>query len=221
MQRETYFTPETIQQKSRAMLEALAAIRARHADIIFRPVCAALLVLDMQEYFLRTGSHAFIPSAPAILPNIQRLVGDFSAHNRPVIFTRHVNTDEDAGMMSRWWRDVLRTDSPDSAIVPALDTSRGTVIQKSQYDAFYNTLLEETLRGRGVQQVVVTGVMTHLCCETTARSAFVRGFEVFFCVDGTATYTEEFHRSSLLNLTHGFVIPTACAEIGFQNINFV
>ena len=203
------------------MLEALASIRARHADIIFRPECTALLVLDMQEYFLRTGSHAFIPSAPAILPNIQRLVGDFSAHNRPVIFTRHINTDEDAGMMSRWWRDVLRTDSPDSAIVPALDTSRGTVIQKSQYDAFYNTSLEETLRGRGVQQVIVTGVMTHLCCETTARSAFVRGFEVFFCVDGTATYTEEVHRSSLSNLTHGFVIPTACAEIGFQNINFV
>ena len=215
MNRETYFTPETIQQKSRVMLESLASFRSRHADIIFRPERAALLVLDMQEYFLCEGSHAFIPSAPAILPNLQRLISDFTAHNRPVIFTRHVNTDEDAHMMSRWWRDLIRADSPDSAISASLDISKGIVIPKTQYDAFYNTPLEETLRGRGVEQVIVTGVMTHLCCETTARSAFVRGFEVFFCADGTATYTKELHRSTLLNLSHGVAIPTVCADNRF------
>ncbi|PIV27689.1 MAG: isochorismatase, partial [Anaerolineae bacterium CG03_land_8_20_14_0_80_58_20] len=53
-------------------------------------------------------------------------------------------------------------------------------------------------------------------CETTARSAFVRGFEVFFCADGTATYTKELHRSTLLNLSHGVAIPTVCAEIDFK-----
>jgi len=216
MNRETYFTPETIRQKSRAMLDGLASFRSRHADIVFRAERAALLVLDMQEYFLHEGSHAFIPSAPAILPNLQRLISDFNAHNRPVIFTRHVNTDEDAHMMSRWWRDLIRADSPDSAISASLDISKGIVIQKAQYDAFYNTPLEETLRGRGVEQVIVTGVMTHLCCETTARSAFVRGFEVFFCADGTATYTKELHRSTLLNLSHGVAIPTVCAEIDFK-----
>jgi bifunctional isochorismate lyase/aryl carrier protein len=213
MQRETYFTPATIQQKSCVMLDDLASFRARHTDIVFRPERAVLLVLDMQEYFLREGSHAFVPSAPAILPNIQRLVGDFYAHDRLVVFTRHVNTDEDAGLMSRWWRDVIRADSPDSAISLLLDTSGSIVLQKSQYDAFYKTTLEETLRDRGVEQVVVTGVMTHLCCETTARSAFVHGFEVFFCVDGTATYLEEAHRSAHLNLSHGFAVPVACREI--------
>jgi isochorismate hydrolase len=213
MNRETYFTPDTIQQKSRAMLDDLASFRSRHLDIVFRPERAALLVLDMQEYFLREGSHAFVPSAPAILLNIQKLIHAFYARNGLVIFTRHVNTDADAGMMSRWWRDVIRVDSPDSRIVPTLDTSKGLVIQKSQYDAFHNTSLDETLRGRGVEQVVVTGVMTHLCCETTAHSAFMCGFEVFFCVDGTATYTEEVHRASLLTLSHGFAVPTACQEI--------
>ena len=216
MNRETYFTPETIRQKSRAMLDGLASFRSHHADIVFRAERAALLVLDMQEYFLHEGSHAFIPSAPAILPNLQRLISDFNAHNRPVIFTRHVNTDADARMMSRWWRDLIRADSLDSAISASLDISKGIVIQKAQYDAFYNTPLEETLRGRGVEQVIVTGVMTHLCCETTARSAFVRGFEVFFCADGTATYTKELHRSTLLNLSHGVAIPTVCAEIDFK-----
>ncbi len=213
MNRETYFTPDTIQQKSRAMLDSLAAFRARHADIVFRPSRAALLVLDMQDYFLRAESHAFVPSALAILPNIQMLIASFYAANRPVIFTRHVNTDEDAHMMSRWWRDMIRLDSPDSAITASLDATKGMVILKSQYDAFYNSSLEETLRGGGVEQVVVTGVMTHLCCETTARAAFVRGFEVFFCVDGTSTYTEDVHRASLLNLSHGFAVPVTCEEI--------
>jgi isochorismate hydrolase len=213
MKRESYFTPETIQQKSRAMLDELASFRARHADIIFRPERAALLALDMQEYFLRADSHAFIPSAPAILPNLQLLIANYYAANRPVIFTRHINTDSDAGMMSRWWRDIIRADSPNSAISASLDTSAGLIIHKSQYDAFHNTSLEETLRSRGVEQIIVTGVMTHLCCETSARSAFVRGFEVFFCVDGTATYSEEAHRATLLNLAHGFASPVGCQEI--------
>jgi nicotinamidase-related amidase len=115
-------------------------------------------------------------------------------------------------MMPRWWRDVIRADSPDSLLHASLDTSKGIVIEKPQYDAFHATLLEDVLRGRGVEQVVVSGVMTHLCCETTARSAFMRGFEVLFCVDGTATYTEAFHRSALLNLSHGFAVPVLCEE---------
>jgi isochorismate hydrolase len=213
MKRESYFTLETIQSKAREMAEPLASLRARHAEIVLRPQRAALLVLDMQDYFLQPESHAFIPSAAAILPNLQLLITNYRATNRPIIFTRHTNTEADAGMMSRWWRDVIRSDSAGSGLVASLDASAGTVLAKTQYDAFHNTSLDDFLRGRGVEQVVVTGVMTHLCCETTARSAFVRGFEVFFCIDGTATYTEELHRASLLTLAHGFAIPVTCDEI--------
>jgi len=213
MKREAYFTRETIREKSRAMLDGLDSLRARHTDIAFRRERSALLVLDMQEYFLRPTSHAFIPSAPAILPNLQSLIANFRSSNLPVVFTRHLNTDADAAMMLRWWRDVIRADSPDSVLCPALDSSVGVLIEKPQYDAFYKTSLEDLLRGRGVEQVVITGVMTHLCCETTARSAFVRGFDVFFCVDGTATYRGELHRASLLNLSHGFAVPVLAEAI--------
>ena len=96
------------------------------------------------------------------------------------------------------------------------------VIEKSQYDAFHQTRLEEMLLERRISQVIVCGVMTHLCCETTARSAFMRGFEVFFAIDGTATYNEAFHRATLLNLAHGFAAPVLIEEIiaaltGHQN----
>jgi len=213
MKRENYFTPETIHEKARQMADALSSLCARHADIVLRSDRAALLVLDMQEYFLRPDSHAFIPSAAAILPNIHMLVDSFHSRGLPILFTRHLNSEADAGMMSRWWRDLIRSDSALSGLAVSFDASRGTVLAKTQYDAFHHTSLEEVLRGRGVEQVIVTGVMTHLCCESTARSAFMCGFEVFFCIDGTATYTEELHRASLLNLAHGFAIPVLCQEI--------
>ena len=103
-----------------------------------------------------------------------------------------------------------------SQIVDNLDTSNHLTIEKHQYDAFFETNLDTILRDSGVEQVVITGVMTHLCCETTARSAFMRGYEVFFPVDGTATYTETHHHASLLNLAHGFVLPLLVADIVSQ-----
>ncbi len=116
MKKEAYFAEETIQEKSRELLEFVAPSRRRHADIIFRPEKAALLVLDMQEYFLRENSHAFVPSAPAIISGINKLIAAFEEMKQPVIATRHINTEEDAGMMSRWWRDLIRPQNAHSQL---------------------------------------------------------------------------------------------------------
>jgi len=168
---------------------------------------SALLVLDMQRYFLEPASHAYVPSAQAIVPNLRELVDTYYQSQKPIIFTRHLNTPQNAGMMSSWWRNLIGVEDPFSEIIDELDTSRGMVLEKTQYDAFYQTNLQNLLDEHSVRRVVICGVMTHLCCETTARSAFMRGFEVFFCVDGTATYTREHHLASLLNLSHGFATP--------------
>jgi bifunctional isochorismate lyase/aryl carrier protein len=124
-----------------------------------------------------------------------------------------VNSRGAAGMMEKWWRDVILEDHPLARITKALDTSAGRRVQKSQYDAFYQTDLEEMLGRWGARQVVICGVMTHLCCETTARSAFMRGLEVFFTVDGTATYNQDFHAATLLNLAHGFATLVLTGEL--------
>ena len=199
---------------ARALAMKQAVLGARRGDRFhFSPASSALLVLDMQAYFLDAESHAHIPSARAILPRLSGLAAAYAAHRLPVIYTRHVNTAQDAGLMAVWWRDLIQPDSPLSQIVPQFDLSQGRVLQKSQYDAFYQTDLERMLRSLGIRQVVIGGVMTHLCCETTARAAFGRGFEVFFLVDGTATYTEAYHRASLLNLAHGFAELKLVREI--------
>jgi len=208
--KERYFTFETIDEKSRAMIDELPETRP---ELMFEPAAAALLVLDMQRYFLEEGSHAWIPSAAPIVERIAALAAAFNRANRPVFFTRHLNTSDNASMMSEWWCDLISEEDARSRIVDGLADDSANIIHKSQYDAFHATDLEERLRSRGVTQVVVTGVMTHLCCETTARSAFMRGFAVFFPVDGTATYNERFHRASLLNLSHGFAVPVLVRDL--------
>ena len=203
-------TPHNIQAKTEAML-AFQKAKPRSPHMV--PDKSALLVLDMQKYFLEPESHAYIPSAHAILPNMKNLIAAFTKNHWPVIFTRHVNTPQDAGTMARWWHDLIRLDNPISEITPKLDTRNHTVLQKSQYDAFYQTDLDTLLKQKDIQQVLITGVMTHLCCETTARSAFMRSFDVFFIVDGTATYNEAFHRASLLNLAHGFATLSSTNQL--------
>jgi len=206
-----YFSLDTIENKAREMKRSIAPFL--RGQTTFAPPRSALLVLDMQAYFLDASSHAYVPAAGAILPNLMRLVRAYVGNGFPVVFTRHINTPGNARSMSVWWKDLITADDPLSRVALPVDISQGRLIEKSQYDAFHGTDLESFLSEKGVRQVVVGGVMTHLCCETTARSAFVRGFDVFFLIDGTATYNEQFHRATLLNLAHGFAVPVTTDEI--------
>ena len=201
--KETYFTDLSIDQQASDLYQQVSEM-THIQKLEFQPTHSALLVLDMQAYFLDPASHAYIPSAGAILDGILQLMDEFSAHQQPIFFSQHINTAENAGNMSTWWKDLITTDHPLHGIIPDIDLSVGSLIQKCQYDTFYKTSLDEMLRKSGVTQVVICGVMTHLCCETTARSAFMHGYEVFFPVDATATYNLTYHRASLVNLAHGF-----------------
>lgn len=210
--KELYFSPDSIDIKAQRMLNG-PGVSQRNRNSPLSPERSALLILDMQSYFLDESSHAFIPSGKTIIPRLKGLAAAYARKDLPVIFTRHVNSQKDAGRMADWWRQLIMEQNPLSEIVPELDTIQGVRFDKSQYDAFYRTRLEDHFLTNGVSQVVIGGVMTHLCCETTARAAFTRGFEVFFLVDGTATYNQVFHQASLVNLSHGFAALSLIGEI--------
>ncbi|MHA1992071.1 MAG: isochorismatase family protein [Candidatus Hodarchaeales archaeon] len=215
--KEVYFTSSNIKARGEEFLNRVKKLREKK-NYLFQLDKSVLLVLDLQNFFLSESSHAFVPSAPAIISNIQDLIEVFVKNNRPIVTTRHVNTIEDADQMNKWWKDLIKEGSDASLITKEIRDKIslyefGFSTNKTQYDAFYKTNLEETLGEWNVTQVVICGVMTHLCCETTARSAFIRGFEVFFTVDGTATLNEEFHTASIVNLAHGFAIPVLTREL--------
>ncbi len=210
--KEKYYDKDNITHKAGELLAIAAKYSGNNqlADFSERP---ALLVLDMQEYFLSPDSHAFIPSADAIIPGIIELINTFDKMNYPVIFTRHINTKENARMMAKWWNGRILADVPVSEITGKLRGYAHEIIVKSQYDAFYDTGLCDRLINSDIKSVVIAGVMTHLCCETTARSAFVRGFNVVVPADATATYNFELHAATTINLSHGFAIPTTVQNV--------
>ena len=90
---------------------------------------------------------------------------------------------------------------------------KDTVLPKKHYSAFLETDLANILQSKKVRDVIISGVMTNLCCETTARDAFMRGYKVFFLIDGTATGKEEHHLATLKNLGYGFATLMICEEL--------
>ena len=174
------------------------------ASFILQKNACALLVIDMQRHFCDRSGAMYVPGSPRLIGRIRKLLAVFSQNQRPIFFTRHIDSDRQGNLMLRWWGGPLKESDPMSRITDALDTSLGEIVKKPQYDAFLHTSLEKTLRQKDVKQVVICGVLTNCCCETTARSAFMRGFEVYFATDGTATYGKKMHTASLLNLSYGF-----------------
>ncbi len=209
--KEKYFDDQNIDFCAGSMIEELEQLRLLR-DVNLQSANTALIIIDMQDYFLDEGSHAFIPSAAAIKGRLARLADLFRRKGLPVVLTRHINNPGEEGMMGSWWGELLTGENPLSGICRDL-RGKGKVIEKSGYDAFYQTGLEGFLRERGVTRVVVSGVMTHICCAATATSAFVRGFEVIIPVDGTATYNRLFHEAALLNLAH-----SCAAAVTMENL---
>ena len=205
---EEYLTKENISSKADEWLSQLPITHSREERFKFKAENSALLVIDMQEFFLKEESHAYVPSAKAIITNINALIEAYRRWGLPPIFTRHaVKDDENEGMMGRFWGEVLRDSNPLSMIDSSIDIrEEDNTIRKTRYSAFFHTRLEETLRSLGVEAVTIAGVMTHLCCESTARDAFMRNLEVVVITDATATVSEQFHVSSLRALGHGFAV---------------
>ena len=212
VQDDAYITSENAKRKIAAWNVELSQYHNRWQKLQLSS--SALLVIDMQEYFLRPDSHAFVPSVPFILKNVQALVQDFRARRLPVVFTRFAIVAGESDPIGRFWADTVREGSPESCIVRGLEPRPGEkVIRKRSYSAFHGTGLEAALREKGVTSVVLTGVLTNLCCETAAREAFCRDFDVYIVMDATAAYTEEMHIASLKSLAYGCATPLAVSDI--------
>jgi isochorismate hydrolase len=162
------------------------------------PAKSALLVIDLQEYFL--------PMLSPIIGNILSLIESCRSKGIKIIYTRHGHKDsEDGGMLLNWWGDVITYGTDKWNLIKSISPRENEpVIDKNRYSAFLGTSLNETLKYRKIEDLIITGVMTNCCCETTARDAFMKDYRVFFVSDATATVSEDLHLASLKNLAFGF-----------------
>ncbi|MGC8821249.1 MAG: isochorismatase family cysteine hydrolase [Fervidobacterium sp.] len=177
--------------------------RQKHKLALGKP---ALLVIDVQNYFFDRNSPAYLRDSERVLENIQRLL-EILKGRLSIIATIHSAGSRN---MEKWWGNIVESEWARPMI---RKDYFDLVILKDTYDAFFNTSLDSYLRANNVDQLLITGVMTHLCCETTARSGFVRGYEIVMIEDCLWDKDEWYHFASLRNLAHGFALISSSSEI--------
>ena len=176
----------------------------------------ALLVVDMQNDFVREGAPQEVPDARSTIPVIASLLETFRRIGRPVVFTRFTAGPERTLLWS-WspecgpqlrscWPDVMRayedgTELFGHDVIPELAPVNGEpVVDKYGYGSFHNTMLEDVLRARHVSQLVTVGTVTQICVEETVREGFHRGFEMVMVSDGVSSFDPELHAATLRNI---------------------
>ena len=177
----------------------------------------ALIVVDMQNGFLKPDG--FMAKAglnidqciAAIEPN-QRVIAACREAKIPVIFTRYTLRPDykDAGLLGEVYpalkeSGAMVVGTRDWEIADELKpTPEDIILDKQRYSSFYNTNLEVLLRGLGVTLLVVTGVTTNICVESTIRDAFFRDFKVTVLEDCVGAVDEMMQQGPLHSVRYGF-----------------
>lgn len=139
---------------------------------------SALLVVDIQDSFKIDPSRWAKRSNHAFEANVTELLGAFRDAGRPVIFVLH--NDADPG---------FRPGDPEVRLMSFLDRREGEqLVVKNTRNAFTSTDLQQRLDALGVRRVVITGISTEQCCETTTRVAADLGYDVDFVTEATLTF---------------------------------
>lgn len=138
---------------------------------------SALLVVDVQDSF-KVGPRWNRRNNPDFESNLERLIRSYRAAGLPVIFVLH--NDPDPG---------FRPGDPEVRLMDFLVPEKGEpLITKNTRNSFTSTNLGEILEAKGVRRVVVTGISTEQCCETTTRVAADLGYDVDFVTEATMTF---------------------------------
>lgn len=166
------------------------------------PARAALLVHDMQRYFVRAfelerDGHP-LPDAQIniAIANIRRLLDAAHAANIPVYYTAQPprQNPADRRLLTDFWGDGLQDDENAQILDEIAPTEADAVLTKWRYSAFVRSPLEEQLKDLGRDQLIIGGIYAHIGCLTTALEAFMRDIQPFMVADALADFTAEEHR---------------------------
>lgn len=174
---------------------------------------AALLIHDMQGYFVRPFAAGEAPIAPAIA-HIAALAAAARAAGVPVFYTAQEGNQDrrDRGLQADLWGPGMSAAPEHQQILAGLAPAPADfVLVKHRYSAFQRSNLETLMRVRGRDQLIVTGIYAHIGCQLTTAEAFMRDIEPFFVADALADFSREKHDAALAYVaaTCGVVTTTA------------
>jgi ureidoacrylate peracid hydrolase len=183
-------------------------------DFAVVPQRTALLNVDMQNCFVE-GSPIAAPDGLLVLERVNRLAaacrtaGILVIHASVVLRPDHSNLGTLAEFNPLAKDGILDKGSVSAALHKDLVVDpRDILLDKPRFGAFHCTDLELILRKRGIDTIIISGVATNVCCETSAREAAVRDFRVIFLSDGTAT-------APMGDLSAADLQKATCTTLGF------
>lgn len=161
----------------------------------------ALLVIDMQNDFVDEGAVFEVRNIRKDLGKLGAFIGECRKSSVLVVYTRHCYTPEgnpvEAKLFPEYGGNALRKGTHGWEINEAVAPEKGDlVMDKTRYDAFFNTDLDAKLKTLNIKTVIVTGTMTEVCCASTASGAMFRDYEVVFCSD--LNFTSERNRHKMV-----------------------
>jgi len=191
----------------------LARRRRYHLFDWLDPKRTALVVIDMQSAFVEPGSPAEVPTSRGIVANINRLAGELRRLGATVIWVTHANIHTRSG--SDWdlfFENFVAADvrqrtieslsptAPGQKVWSEMRVDSGDIqVMKNRYSALIpgSSNLERILRGLRIENVLVAGTKTNVCCEATGRDAMMMDFRVVMVSDCLAALSDDEHRASL------------------------
>lgn len=198
-----------------------------HAYDAYDAASTALLAVDMQNFFMKDGELMCAPASRDIVPNVNRLAGALRAAGGLVVWVVMEASEESRDA----WENFHELFHPEARnrrfaslgpkgeghkLWPALETAPVDArVVKRRYSAFIEGAsdIEQVLRARGVRTVLVAGVATNVCCESTARDCMMRGFRTLMVSDANASFTQAEHDAALLNFITYFGDVQSTAEV--------
>jgi ureidoacrylate peracid hydrolase len=203
--------------------------RARGRDHIpetIDPSRCAHLIVDLQNGFMAEGALVEVPVAREMVPNVNIISAAVRNAGGLNIFLRFTYDEAEAQPWVNWYQIYMASDmsidfknafSRDAEpwqLWPSLEVKQSDlIVEKTRFSAFVpgTCRLDDILRARRIETVIIAGTVTNVCCESTARDAMQRNYNVIFVANGTAALTDAEHNAALGNMTMLFadVMPTA------------
>ncbi len=162
------------------------------------PDQAVLLIHDMQNYYFRPLLRHNPDMATTMLANISTIKKACLRMGIPVIYTeQRPLTIAERGLLYDLWGAGMQGVDDEAAVVSAIEPSGDYTIVKHKYSAFYNSKFADLLAELNRNQIIITGVYSHIGCMTTALDALMRDLKIFYVVDAVGDFSLDFHLSSV------------------------
>jgi nicotinamidase-related amidase len=188
----------------------------------------AVIVVDMQNDFVRENAPMSLLSCREAIPNAKRIIDACRKASMPIIYLKFIAGPKETLIWTwspklfpdvkccwqnhkRYYADIDKEAEVSDIIEEIYPEPGDVIVEKYGYNGFYNSNLENALRAAQIEYTIIFGALTPICVDDTISGAFERQFKVLAISDATGTFEEEYHQNSIkrIEMKYGRVLTTA------------